>query len=42
MNEYDRCYYDALKQVYENTGRNNYKLYIKDKILTLYKNTNLD
>ena len=31
MNEYDRGYYDALKWVY-----------VKDKILTLYKNNSLD
>ena len=42
MNEYDRGYYDALKWVYENTGGDNYKLQIKDKILTLYKNNSLD
>lgn len=30
MDEYDRGYYDALKWIYENTDRNNYKLlYIK-------------
>lgn len=42
MDEYDRGYYDALKWVYKNTGGDNYKLQIKDKILTLYKNNNLD
>ena len=42
MNEYDRGYYDSLKWVYENTSGNNYKLQIKDKILTFYKNNNLD
>lgn len=42
MDEYDRGYHDALKWVYEHTGGDNYKLQIKDKILTLYKNNSLD
>ena len=42
MDEYDRGYYDALKWVYEHTSGDNYKVQLKDKILTFYKNNNLD
>lgn len=38
MDEYDSGYYDALKQVYEHTYGDNYKLSAKDKMQELMTN----